>query len=63
LCQPLAIHLYTKNSSLRDRIADLARQAWVPNEKMSATEDQKKKYSEPIPDTFVKKSASRNWSP
>lgn len=51
----LAVYLYVKNSSLRDRIADLARQAWVPNEKMSATEDQKKKYSEPIPDTFVKK--------
>jgi hypothetical protein len=51
----LAVYLYLKNSSLRDRIADLARQAWVPNEKMSATEDKKKKYSEPIPDTFVKK--------
>ncbi|MHB8268717.1 DUF2235 domain-containing protein [Bradyrhizobium sp.] len=50
-----AIYLYAKSSVLRDRIADLARQAWVPNEKMSATEDQKKKYSEPIPDTLVKK--------
>jgi hypothetical protein len=51
----LAVYLYVKNSSLRDRIADLARQAWVPNEKKSATEDKKKKYSAPIPDTFVKK--------
>ncbi|HXO68152.1 MAG TPA: DUF2235 domain-containing protein, partial [Bradyrhizobium sp.] len=51
----VAIYLYAKNSILRDRIADLARQAWVPNEKKSATEDQKKKYSEPIPNTRVKK--------
>jgi hypothetical protein len=51
----LAIYLYAKNSILRDRIADLARQAWVPKEKNSATEDQKKKYSEPIPNTLVKK--------
>jgi hypothetical protein len=51
----VAIYLYTKNSVLRDRIADLARQAWVPNEKSSATENQKKKYTQPIPNTFVKK--------
>src|ERR1700710_3077193 len=51
----VAIYLYMKNSILRDRIADLARQAWVPNEKISATEDQKKKYSQPVPNTLVKK--------
>jgi hypothetical protein len=51
----VAIYLYAKNSILRDRIADLARQAWVPDEKKSATEDQKKKYSEPIPNPLVKK--------
>jgi hypothetical protein len=51
----LAIFLYMKSSILRDRIADLARQAWVPNEKMSATEDQKQKYREPVPNTLVKK--------
>ncbi|MEA2890741.1 MAG: hypothetical protein QOI05_1534 [Bradyrhizobium sp.] len=51
----VAIYLYAKNSILRDRIADLARQAWVPNEKKSATEDQKNKYREPIPNTPVKK--------
>jgi uncharacterized protein (DUF2235 family) len=51
----VAIYLYMKSSVLRDRIADLARQAWVPKEKISATEDQKKKYSEPVPNTFVKK--------
>jgi Uncharacterized alpha/beta hydrolase domain (DUF2235) len=50
-----AIYLYMKNSTLRDRIADLARQAWVPNEKMSATEDRKKKYSEQVPNTLVRK--------
>jgi hypothetical protein len=37
----VAIALYALNSHLRDRIAELARQAWVPNEK---TEDQKRKY-------------------
>jgi hypothetical protein len=51
----VTIYLYTKSSTLRDRIADLARQAWVPNEKSSATEDQKKKYSQTIPNTLVKK--------
>jgi hypothetical protein len=49
------IYLYMKGSVLRDRIADLARQAWVPKEKVSATEVQKTKFSEPIPNTFVKK--------
>jgi hypothetical protein len=51
----LTLVLYAKNSKLRDRIADLARQAWVPNEMTSATEHQKKQYSDPIPDTLVKK--------
>ena len=50
-----AIYLYMKSSTLRDRIADLARQAWVPKEKVSATEGEKKKYSAPIPNTWVKK--------
>jgi hypothetical protein len=44
-----AIYLYAKNSIFRDRIADLARQAWVPKEKSSATEDQKRKYGEENP--------------
>lgn len=62
----IAILLYLRNSSLRDRIAELARQAWVPNEK---TEDQKKKYektedqerrsSAPIPDTSAKKNSRK----
>jgi uncharacterized protein (DUF2235 family) len=57
----IAFLLYLRNSHLRDRIAELARQAWVPNEK---TDDQKKRYdeievrktqpSEPIPDALVK---------
>jgi hypothetical protein len=51
----LAIWLYSRNSSLGDRVAELARQAWVPNEKKAATEDEKKKYDQPIPDTIVKK--------
>jgi hypothetical protein len=60
----IAILLYLRNSSLRDRIAELARQAWVPNEK---TEDQKKRYektegqktqsSGPIPDILMKKNS------
>lgn len=37
----IALLLYGRNSSLRDRIAELARQAWVQNEK---TEDQKRRY-------------------
>jgi hypothetical protein len=49
------IYLYMKSSTLRDRIADLARQAWVPNEKSSATQDQKKNYREAVPNTLVKK--------
>jgi Uncharacterized alpha/beta hydrolase domain (DUF2235) len=47
----VALLLYFRNSSLRDRIADLARQAWVPNEKKS--EAQRKKYGKPaaaVPD-------------
>jgi Uncharacterized alpha/beta hydrolase domain (DUF2235) len=48
----LAIFLYLKNASLRDRIADLARQAWVPNER---TLNQKKQTSAPVSNTLVKK--------
>jgi uncharacterized protein (DUF2235 family) len=60
----VAIVLYALNSHLRDRIAELARQAWVPNEK---TEDQKRQYektegqktqsTESIPDTVAKKNS------
>jgi hypothetical protein len=58
----LALILYAKNLILRDRIADLARQAWVPNEMTAATEQQKKKYSKPIPDTWVKKIRESKFS-
>jgi hypothetical protein len=36
----IAIVLYLWNGSLRDRIADLAREAWLPREKTAYTEEQ-----------------------
>ncbi len=39
----LAIVLYLRNGSLRDRIADLARQAWLASEKTSDTRQRKAK--------------------
>jgi type VI secretion system (T6SS) phospholipase Tle1-like effector len=49
----LAIILYLRNGSLRDRIADLARQAWLPAEKTSATEQKKQKAKGQIPNTLA----------
>lgn len=50
----VAVLLYAKNALLRDRIADLARQAWLPAEKTTATQEQKSKYKKPVPDTVAK---------
>jgi hypothetical protein len=56
----IAALLYGWNSILRDRIANVSRQAWVPNEKsmgqskLKKAEDQTKP-SEPVPATLAKK--------
>ena len=49
----LAVILYFRNGTLRDRIADLARQAWLPSEQTAAIK--KKKAKGPIPNTLATK--------
>src|ERR1700675_1234385 len=47
----LAVILYFRNGTLRDRIADLARQAWLPSEQTAAIK--KRKAKGPIPNTLA----------
>jgi hypothetical protein len=53
----LAIVLYVWNGTLRDRIADLARQAWLPAEKTAATKKKKEnaKTKDSIPSSLATK--------
>jgi hypothetical protein len=50
----LAVVLYLRNSSLRDSIADLARQAWLPTERRIETQKRTIRLKTTVPETFAK---------